>query len=480
MDEDEEYADNRDKVLDKFRQQLGKPISERFFDEDFLLDVFDYAGDIQDDYLRMEAMMCMARFYPDSQLFQERRGIFYSQYSDEARSAFLNDNPDSESMIVEILRLKDEMPEGDEAQRALDDLIRRYDHLSDEEIIQFVGMASQLGQLQWLKDNLAMLRRKCDNANVLPYEIAVAADTNHDGAFAIELLEELTQAEPFNSYFWMALARQYFEENEGEKALSAVDYSLAINPDAPMSLLVKARILYAMERPLSDVLPLLKKATKLAPDNLDIARYMASVYYAEGMPDESRRVLNSVMGHGASPLDVIPDLLAYGVDNADELFDRYYRMSEDNTQVMWASWAQQLSMQGFPDLAKKALACYERNSGEKIPSLFAVEDEFLAKNFKQAVDYLDQYIKGIQASEVDFPSVLAMHLISMVKMGEVTKAYALCDFIEKNIDVTQYRSVAHRLEFVGVMAIVANIKRRIADKSTSTDWDDWDPLAFWS
>jgi len=480
MDEDEEYADNRDQVLAKFRQQLGKPLSERFFDEDFLLDVFDYAGDIQDDYLRMEAMMCLARFYPDSELFQERRGIFYSQYSDEARSAFLSDNAETDCMIIEILRLKEAMPEGEEAVRSLDDLIGRYDHLSDEEIIQFVGLASSLGLLQWLKDNMAMLRLKCDNANVLPYEVAVAADTCHDNAFAIQLLEELTEAEPFNSYFWMALARQYFEANEGEKALSAVDYSLAINTEAPMSLLVKARILYAMERPLGDVLALLDKATKLAPDNLDIARYTASVYFAEGMPEKSRQTLNSAIDHGASQVEVIPDLLAYGAENADELFDRYYKLNDDNTQMMWASWVQQLSMQGFPDLAKKALACYERNSGEKIPSLFAVEDEFLAGNFKQAIANLDQYIKDVQGREVDFPSILAMHLISMVKIGEVTKAAALCDFIEKNIDVTQYRSVANRLEFVGVMAIVANIKRRISEKSLPSDWDDWDPLVFWT
>lgn len=480
MDEDEEYVDNRDKVLAKFRQQLSKPISERFFDEDFLLDVFDYAGDIQDDYIRMEAMMCLARFYPDSELFHERRGIFYSQYSDEARSEFLSDNTECESMIIEMLRLKEKMPEGEDARQALDALIARYEHLTDEEIIQFVGLASSLGQLQWLKDNMPMLREKCDNANVLPYEVAVAADTAHDSAFAIQLLEELTQAEPFNSYFWMALARQYFEANEGEKGLSAVDYSLAINPEAPLSLLVKGRILYAMERPLDEVLPLLKKASALAPDNLDIARYKASVYFAEGKPEQSRRVLTEAMLHGAPQLEVIPDLLAYGAENPDELFDRYYKLTDENTQVMWASWAQQLSMQGFPDLAKKALACYERNAGEKIPSLFAVEDEFLARNFAQAIDYLDRYIKGVQGSEVDFPSVLAMHLISMVKLGEVTKALSLCDFIEKNIDVTQYRSVAHRLEFVGVMAIVANIKRRMAEKPLPADWDDWDPLAFWA
>lgn len=479
MDDDEEYVDNRDEVLAKFREQLGKPISERFFDEDFLLDVFDYAGDIQDDYLRMEALMSLARYYPDSEYFQERRGIFYSQYSDEARSAFLNDNPATDCMIIEALRLKDEMPEGEEARRKLDELIARYDHLTDEEIIQFIGLVASLGQLQWVKDNMDMLRKKSDNASVLPYEVAVAADTCHDHAFAIELLEGLTQAEPFNSYFWMTLSNQYFMENEGEKALSAVDYSLAINPDAPLSLLMKARILYAMEKPLPEVLPLLERATELAPDNLDVARYMASVFFAEGQPEKSRRALESVVEHGASQIDVIPDLLAYGAENADELFDRYFKLNEENTQIMWASWAQQLSMQGFPALAKKALDCYERNTGEKIPSLFAVEDEFLAKNFKQAVSLLDQYIKGLQASEMDFPPVLAMHLISMVKMGELTKAEALCDFIEKNVDISQYRTVANRLEFIGVMAIVANIKRRISERPLPSDWDDWDPLVYW-
>lgn len=479
MDEDEEYVDNRDQVLAKFREQLGKPISERFFDEDFLLDVFDYAGDIQDDYLRMEAMLCLARFYPDSEFFQERRGIFYSQCSDEARSAFLADNSESDNMILEILRLKENLPEGEGARSALDELVAKYDHFSDEEIIQLVGLASSMGQLQWLKDNMPLLRKKSDNANVLPYEVAIAADNNHDNAFAIQLLEGLTEAEPFNSYFWMSLASQYFEINEGEKALSAVDYSLAINPEAPLSLLMKARILYAMERPLSDVLPLLKKADEIAPDNLDIARYTASVYFAEGKPELSRQVLEKAIKHGASQLEVIPDLLAYGANNADELFDRYYKLNEDNTQVMWASWAQQLSMQGFPALAKKALACYERNTGEKIPSLFAVEDEFQAKNFKQAIAYLDQYVKGLQTSETNFPVVLAIHLISMIKIGEVTKALSLCDFIEKNIDVTQYSTVANRLEFIGVMAIVANIKRRASERPSSADWDDWDPLAFW-
>ncbi|MCM1451110.1 MAG: hypothetical protein NC102_02540 [Clostridium sp.] len=479
MDDDEEYVDNRDEVLAKFREQLGKPISERFFDEDFLLDVFDFAGDIQNDYLRMEAMMCLARFYPDSEFFQERRGIFYSQYSDEARAAFLSDNPDAGNMIIDILRVKELMPEGEEAKSALDGLIARYDHLSDEEIIQFVDLASSLGQLQWLKDNMKMLMRKCDNANVLPYEVAIAADTHHDNAFAIELLEGLTQSEPFNSYFWMSLARQYFEINEGEKALSAVDYSLAINPDAPLSLLAKARILYAMEKPLDEVLPLLKKATALDPGNIDIARYSASVYFAENMPEKSRQAIIDAIDNGAPELELIPDLLAYGAGNADELFDRYYKLNDDNTQVMWASWAQQLSMQGFTDLAKKALACYERNAGEKIPSIFAIEDEFIAKNFKKAVEYLDQYIKGLQANEMDFPSVLAIHLISMVKTGEITKAAALCDFIQKNIDATQYSSVAHRLEFVGVMAIVANFKRRLAEKPLASDWESWDPLAFW-
>ena len=48
----------RDDLSRRFRESLSKPITERFFDEDELVEIFDYAGDIDDAYARVLCCLC--------------------------------------------------------------------------------------------------------------------------------------------------------------------------------------------------------------------------------------------------------------------------------------------------------------------------------------------------------------------------------------------------------------------------------------
>ena len=50
--------DRRNELCERFRQSLknGGAGSE-YFDEDELIEVFDYAGELNDEYLRFEAML---------------------------------------------------------------------------------------------------------------------------------------------------------------------------------------------------------------------------------------------------------------------------------------------------------------------------------------------------------------------------------------------------------------------------------------
>ena len=58
---EDENEDRRQELCARFRKSLTKPVGERFFDEDELIDLFDFAGDMADDYLKMEVLMCGAR-----------------------------------------------------------------------------------------------------------------------------------------------------------------------------------------------------------------------------------------------------------------------------------------------------------------------------------------------------------------------------------------------------------------------------------
>ncbi len=497
MDEDEEYAENRDELLDRFRHSLGLPMAERFFDEDDLIEIFDYAGDLNDDFLRIEALLCGARYYPDSEDLLVRRGIFFSQYSDDARAQFLSYNPTHGNLILELLKLRSNPPANDEAKFTLARLLDSHDKLSDEEVIQFVDICSSLNQYAWLKDNLGTLRKKSQYLNVLIYEMGVVAESNHDFEFAAKMLEELTETEPFNSYYWMLLARQYAQLDEGEKALSAIDYSLAINPQAYNSMLVKAKLMYTMQRPVDEVLTLTRKAIAESDNDPECVKFLAQVYHNEGQDDMAvQAILDALDPDRGSDkgetdelqalaerqriFDYIPDLLAYHPDNLSELLDRFYAVSDDNSQMMWMSWAQQLAVQGHNDTAREVIACYERNSGVSVPSIFNIEDAFVRKDFARTIDSIQDYLNNIQGAEADFPSILIMHIISLVKSGETTRALSLCEFISQNIFLQAYPNVGNRLEYLGMLQIVAEIRALILKGAGSEFWSTYDPLRYWN
>lgn len=495
MDEDEEYAENRDELLDRFRQSLSLPMAERFFDEDDLIEIFDYAGDLNDDYLRIEALLCGARFYPDSEELLVRRGIFFSQYSDEARAQFLSHNPTHGNLILNILNLRNNPPADEEAGSAFEGLLDAHDRLTDEEAIQFVDLCSSLGQYQWLKDNLDTLRKKSQYLNVLLYEMGMVAEMNHDYAYSAKMLEELTDLEPFNSYYWMLLARQYAQLNETDKALSAIDYSLAINPQAYGSMLVKARLLYSLQKPLDEVLSLTRKAIAESDNDPECVKFLAQIYHNEGQDDMAVQVIldaldldrdtdadhaeESALAERQRIFEYIPDLLAYHPDNLAELLDRFYAANEDNSQMMWMSWAQQLSLQGHSDTAREVISCFERNSGLAVPSIFNIEDAFIDKDFDRAINAIQEYMSKVEGAEADFPQVLTMHIISLVKSGQRDRALALCDFISQNIFMQAYSNIGSRLEYLGMLQIANEIRTLMKHESSPTFWEAYDPLGMW-
>lgn len=495
MDEDEEYAENRDELLDRFRRSLQLPMSERFFDEDDLIEIFDYAGDLNDDFLRVEALLCGARFFPDSEELLVRRGIFFSQYSDEARSQFLSYNSASDNLILEILRLRNAPPEGEDAQAALQALLDSHDSLTDEEVIQFVDLCSSLAQFDWLKSKMDVMRKKAKYLNVLLYEMGAVAEMLHEFEYSVKMFEELTEYEPFNSYYWMLLARQHAQLDNAEKALSAIDYSLAINPQAYNSMLVKARLLYSMQRPLDEVLSLARKAVAESDNDPECVKFLAQLYHSEGQDDMAAQVILSALDPDKEPDDdsdeasitaerqrifeYIPELLAYHPDNIGDLLDRFYAANEDNSQMMWMSWAQQLSLQGHTDIAREVIACYERNTGIVVPSVFNIEQAFEYKDFKLTIESIQNYLNNIDGAEANFPSVLTMHIISLVKIGETDRALALCEFITQNIFLQAYPTVGNRLEYLGMLQIAKEIRSLILQRVPKSYWDEYDPLDYW-
>ena len=482
MDEDEAYSETRDELLKRFRESLTKPLSERYFDIDDLIEVFDYAGDVNDDYLRIEALMCGARYFPDSEALLERRAIFYSQYSQRAQNQFIQDNPSNGNLILDFIALKSENLTVEEAQAAVERLIDTHPAMNDEEVIQFIDLCSFLNIYPWLKQRFDYLRSKVEYVNVLLYEAAIIAEYNKDIEFCTALLEELTQEEPFNSFYWMMLSRQYASMEDWAKAVNAIDYSLAINPDAPQSLLMKAKLYYALDKPIEDIEQILLRAIEISNGDLECVKYLASIYADDGRADKGRDLLLETISSrdNDNDIEIIPELILYRPKQIDTLLDRFYNATTDNSQIMWSSWAQQLSIQGYPDVAKSVIDCYARHTGVSLPTLFIIEDAFRTKQFKEVIEYIDQYTSSMNINIWDSPSLQSMRLISLLKSGKMDEAREFCKAFERKAGINLYHNVSNRLEFIGLHYIVWEAKRNLEQNAPADFWLDFDPLKYWS
>lgn len=293
--------DDRKRLYDNFRNQIGLPEAESsFFDEDDLIDIYDYASDHSDDFTRMEVLFYAARHFPDSEQLQVRRDYFYYYLGyDEAVATRLERRHDK-STLARLLKMrqKAQLNEDGSARNprsaaSLERILDKAGTLDDEETIQFVTEASAPEVYPWFKENLDRIKAKVDYKPTLLYEAAYAAIDNADPEFAIKMAEELTMMEPFNPDFWELLTFAQMKAERIDDARSSVDYALALAPESPRSLAYKGRILTANDPYNREGADLLLKAFANPPSapDFDDVKALAHPLITQGRNDELEQAL---------------------------------------------------------------------------------------------------------------------------------------------------------------------------------------------
>ena len=69
-------SDQLETLYNKFRKELAENDLSIYYDEGDLADIFDYAGDVHDDYIRLEGLMLGNRLFADSEILLERRATW--------------------------------------------------------------------------------------------------------------------------------------------------------------------------------------------------------------------------------------------------------------------------------------------------------------------------------------------------------------------------------------------------------------------
>ncbi|MDE6542081.1 MAG: hypothetical protein K2L74_08715 [Muribaculaceae bacterium] len=476
---DDENDSRRNEIVERFRESLKKPVSERYFDEDELVDIFDFAGDMSDDYIKMEVLLCGARLYPDSALLKERRAIFYSFLGGEAVSNYLDDNEAENAPLWEIMRLRARAPQGKDAERALKYLLDGVERLDDEAVIQLVELASQLGVYDWLVANEKLLRGKAEYAPILIYELAVVSELNHEYDNAVRYLEELTEAEPFNAYYWYMLAQDFELLDKRDRAMAALDYSLAIDPDGKEALQMRARMLLGGEDTAEEGAEIVRRLAEKYPDDPEVQRVSAYVAFATGNLAESRERIRNCLERFPGDRAVLSNALATGIGDMVDILDRFYDATDERDENTWLDWAEDLMEIGALSEARMVIETYMRKSATP-PEDWSVYVDVLFQqgDFTRLNELLDEHAGDEYPIYDGSPSMMLMCLIARLKAGRIA------DVAKTVADLHAYgygtiATTSDRLSYICAEAVVREIEARLKSNKNA-DWSEYDPLGLWS
>lgn len=469
--------DERDILRERFRADLARPVSERYYSEDELIAIFDSAGDYYDDYLRTEALLLGARLYPDSQALLARRAIFYSDRDMSLFRSFIDDNPSLDTPLAEIMRLSDAYPDRAKARERVESFISSHRLAEDEEVIQFIRIVHALGLDKWLVDNLDRVRAKVSYLPTLLYEIAVTAEESDIfDTIAIQLLEELTEMEAYAPEYWTLLAMAYLRHDRYDDARTAIDYALAIDPDNVEAL--KARLhSFTPESDSPEIDSLLDRLLILDPADSSVA-YLAILRAEEHRDiDKIRSIIAALPADIRSSRPIIdkavehshPDLAAYLAD----FYDYGFRDEDD-----WKALAELAYKAGSSTDVTLVLQIFESKSGHSLNHDFLLYRILyqLGKYDVAIAMFADAGPDGTLRQASSLHPAFAMYVTMLLRLGKVPEAREAANAMLRLLD-TEPAVPGTSLEKFGMHAFLDDILRRLRSVRP-TDWSSYDPLSL--
>lgn len=171
----------REKLYRTFKESLTDGNTPSVYDENDLLDIFDYANDVYDEYVQFEVILLAARLYPESEDMMQRRAFYMYGNLSMTEGAFnLATAHREESALWSLLDLMVRHPSDEECKSVMMSILDRYSEFDDETAIQLVDVCSDLGIFDWLIEHKDDIQRRCAYPETFLYEMAMEADSRSD------------------------------------------------------------------------------------------------------------------------------------------------------------------------------------------------------------------------------------------------------------------------------------------------------------
>ncbi len=490
------YREQHQELLNRFRAALRSGDAGSWFDEDELIQIFDYAGDIGNDYLRSEVLMWGARYFPESKLLRERRAIFYNDVLDEEDViSYTQDLTEEKStLITNLLSYKAYGIDREQAESVLSSLLQDTKSFEDEEIIQIVNFAFETSNAGWLYDNLEGLRKHTSFLPSLLFEIAALSLDNCDYEHAIPLLEELVGEAPYNIDYWDMLTKAYFAAERNDEGYEAMEMTLAIDPEYLPALQMKAHWL-ASQGEYKEI----EKILQQYPEEQTIAElYVNAILlkHKENIIEKGSEITNLLLQYAEQfpQSDTFIDwLLIIAPEKTAPVLELIWNglrsyATADEAATQWNEWVNELVAKHEYSGAIAILEFYfslndkERSSFSDKMRVTQALLYFATKQWSKTYNTIQENISITMRSCY---MITVAEVMSLIKLHRYKEAHDLALFyidsekiysFGENIDWTG----VGQLTLVGLGVLLTDIASMTSDENVSQfDAERYDPLHFW-
>lgn len=477
----------RDELLKKFVESLKTPAVPTDFTEQELIEIFDYAGDLNNDFIRMEVLLRGARFFPESRELADRRGIIYDELlSQEDVDEFLKSSTPPGTFLGEITRVKLGYEQNDitdeEVVKFVNKSLEEFAPLQDEEIIRLVQLVTSVGKLPWLASIMEKVSKCVSNVDILCYEIAARSMESGDYAVAIPLLEKLVESFPYTDQYWAMLSQCQLQNHQFEAAEEALDMALAINPSNEMAVSMKLAFLPNDE----SARDALSSMYEHNPDNNDIFYRYVNFLSSYGDSNKARNML--LNRKEENPLE--PRMLIAMMRLSPEDIVRYIKkcvpanLLKESTPDFWMELVYgAMNAHYFESAVALLIELFNKEKVEfSFDMLMAISDLlFKEQRFAEVLTVL---LSEQNADLCDFTENRIIILVSLLKTMNVGHAADLARHWvnEENFEVIANFDSPRLLAEAAVGRIFRDVCKDIIaydDGSNRFDIDKYDPLGLW-
>lgn len=417
-DDERDATDERNELLKRFVEFAKRRKPDEFFEENELVDIFDYATDINDDFVKLEVIQHAAAFYPASIPLIERKAFMYLDLGlTDAAGDMARLLPD-DSVMRKLIELRTGDFSQDEELRRLNEIVETTPEFEDEWLIRLSETVQELMLTEWLFENKEKLCSKTPYPQTLIYDLVNIDHESFNYPRAQVLAEELTTLEPFSAEFWEILAREYAANDEHDKALNAVEYALAINPDSPFGLRLKAEALQGLNRPTFEVVKPLDRILEQNPDDLMACLMKARILNENGRKLEALNTLESYRRHHPDTPQVVFQIveICEGAVNPEILKPI---ITDNINQDGSISYAQCLAAEGKYAAAATLYLANSKETDTPINDVL-MEALYRSERFDEAIKYFDDVLYWILSVS---PSDALYYVASRIRTANIDEEF---------------------------------------------------------